>query len=89
MDAIKHVEVEAAELSRGVNAWRDDPYGRGETLRGKRSGRGWSVEQEQRFRAEISNTGGQNGTWDIMSFLEWLKDEQSHSETYTAPLPWS
>lgn len=89
MDAIKREEVEAGELSRGIQAWRDDPYGMGAALRGKRSARGWSVEQEQRLRTEVVNGKELSNRQNIMSFLDWLREQQNDGGTYIGQFPWS
>lgn len=89
MDEVKRAELEAGELSRGIEAWERDPYGVGKVLMSKRRVRGWTLERGQRFWAEVMNATKASETKDLMSFLEWMRARPEEGGTYPSIPPWS
>ena len=89
MDECKRAQVEAGELSRGVKAWEDDPYGVGDILVAKRRARGWTGEKEQRARMETIDSLNTRRHEDILCFLDWLHNQHQKGDTYLGTFPWS
>jgi hypothetical protein len=89
MDEVKRAEVEAGELSRGVKAWEQDPYGVGEALAAKRRARGWTVEREQRVWTELIESLNAKRHGDVLCFIDWLHNQHQEGSTYLETFPWS
>jgi hypothetical protein len=89
MDEDKRAEVEAGEFSMGIRAWEEDPYGAGKVLVEKRRLRGWTVERERVFCAEVMNVREVTEKEDVMSFLECLRPQDDGKVIIPGPLPWS
>ena len=52
-DAEQRTQILEGERVRGVEAWRQDPYGRGEVLARKRAVRGWSETRGREFEERV------------------------------------
>jgi hypothetical protein len=89
MDEVKRAEIEVGELSRGVKAWEQDPYGVGTVLAEKRRARGWTRGREQSFWSEFMEGGGASGDEDMMSFVQWLGALQDEQARFIGKFPWS
>ena len=89
MDEAKRAEAEAGELSRGVKAWEQDPYGVGKVLAEKRRARGWRVEREQKIRTRLTDSLDLREKKDVLGFLDWSNDHQKEGDAYPGILPWS
>ena len=89
MDEIKRADVKSGELSRGVRAWEQDPYGVGQELKRKRQMRGWTEEREQRFWSELAHAGNELVSKDVATFVEWLRKQLEQRHTYPGTFPWT
>ncbi|KAF7508393.1 hypothetical protein GJ744_009246 [Endocarpon pusillum] len=89
MDETKRAEVEVGELSRGVRAWEQDPYGVGKVLVEKRRVRGWTVEQEVKVWTQVRSNTEVSKIKNVMSFPEWLRANLEEGVSYPSILPWS
>ena len=87
MDEVKRAEVEAGELSKGVQAWEQDPYGVSEFLAAKRRARGWTVEREHRVRMMLIDSVEASSRTDVVPLLEWLLGQQGVGDAYDRKLP--
>ncbi|KAL9629181.1 MAG: hypothetical protein Q9204_005418, partial [Flavoplaca sp. TL-2023a] len=76
-------ELAEGERVRGYGAWKEDLYGVGDVLWGKRVGRGWRAEKAgeilEKFEGEEREM--------IKGLLEWRGGEDGN-ELYSGRLPW-
>ncbi|KAI9775694.1 MAG: hypothetical protein M1835_005724, partial [Candelina submexicana] len=73
-----------AEERDGYGVWKGDLYGCGERLRGKRIGRGWKEEEEERL-LDVVGQGCEEG---VKELLRWEGGE-SGVQVFPGDLPWA
>ncbi|KAI4245359.1 MAG: hypothetical protein L6R42_010206 [Xanthoria sp. 1 TBL-2021] len=76
-------ELEEGERVRGYGPWKEDLYGVGKLLAGKRLSRGWKVERVEEI---LENFEGKEREM-IRGLLEW-KGGKDEKEVYPEQLPW-
>ncbi|KAL8852309.1 MAG: hypothetical protein Q9221_002805 [Calogaya cf. arnoldii] len=76
-------ELEEGERVRGYGAWKEDLYGVGELLGGKRVRRGWKVERVEDVLGVFEGK-----EWEMVrGLLEW-EGGRDEKEVYPGELPW-
>ena len=79
-DVVKREVLDAGESKNGYRAFKDDPYGVGTFLQGKRRTRGW--ENARVWEPSIANTDNR-----VLNLLLW-SGGNSGRETFPDQLPW-
>ena len=76
-------ELEEGEMAKGYGPWKEDLYGVGGLLVGKRLSRGWKVE---RVEETLGNFEGEEREM-VRGLLEW-KGGKDGKAVYPGQLPW-
>jgi hypothetical protein len=91
-DEVKMQEIKAGDAKRGYGAWKEDLYGRGELLAGKRVARGWTIQNKKDFTRSIGNDLanieglGEDAMDRFKNIVAFVEDEGT---PFSKEAPWS
>ena len=86
-DGVKMVEVREGDRKRGFGVWREDLYGVGSALEGKRIARGWTAERRTEFQREVVEKLDERDREAVRLLMEWGGGETG-VELLPGRLPW-